>query len=178
MNFIAWCIIAAEVGFWVVIILGLISRYILNRKALGIFFLALTPVIDLLLLIIVTVDLLNGGTATMAHSIAAMYLGVSLVFGKSMIRWADQRFLYYIKKEGEKPGKLYGYAYARHSLKGSFQHLIAYIIGAGILYMLILLVNDTERVSVFFDTLKLWSLVVGIDFAISISYFIWPRKMR
>ncbi len=168
-------IVAAEIGFWIVIILGLTLRYVFNYKKVGTFFLFLTPVIDLFLLIITATDLLKGGTATMAHAIAAIYLGVSVAFGKSIIRWADERFLYYIKKEGTKPEKKTGFAFARNSLKGSFQHLFAYIIGAGFLSILIYLVNDPDRSSIFFETLKVWSLVLGIDFIISISYFIWPR---
>ncbi len=175
MNFIAWSIVAAEIGFWIVIILGLTLRYVFNRKKLGTFFLFLTPVIDLFLLIVTTLDLLEGGDATMAHALAAIYLGVSVAFGKSMIRWADEKFLYYIKKEGTKPEKKTGYAFARNFLKGSFQHLFAYIIGAGFLMILIYLVNDADRSSVFFETLRVWSLVLGIDFIIAIFYFIWPR---
>ena len=175
LNLITWSIIAAEIGFWVVIILGLTLRYIGNYKKLGAFFLLLTPVIDLFLLIVTAMDLVNGGNPTGAHAVAAIYLGMSVAFGKSMIRWADERFLYYIKKEGTKTERKTGFAYARHSLKGSFQHVFAYIIGAGFLFFLIYLVNDPERSSVFFETLKVWSLVLGLDFLISISYFIWPR---
>ncbi len=172
MNFITWSIIAAEVGFWIVIILGLTLRYVYNYKKIGSFFLFLTPVMDLLLLIVTAMDLLKVGNATMAHAIAVIYLGVSVAFEKSIIRWTDERFLYYIKKEGTKPRKKTGFAFARNSLKGSFQHLFAYIIGAGFLSILIYLVNDADRSSVFFETLKVWSLVLGIDFIISISYFI------
>lgn len=175
MNFITWSIIAAEIGFWIVIILGLTLRYVYNFKKMGSFFLLLTPVIDLFLLIVTAMDLLKGGNATTSHAIAAIYLGVSIAFGKSIVRWADERFLYYIKKEGTKPEKKTGFAYARNSLKGSFQHLFAYIIGAGFLLILIYLVNDADRSSKLFETLKVWSLVLGIDFIISISYFIWPR---
>ena len=110
MNFIAWMIIAAEIGFWVVIIAGLVTRYIFNKKRLGLFFLALTPVIDLILLLVTAADLYNGATATQVHAIAAIYLGVSIAFGKSMIRWADERFLYYVKKQGTKPVRKYGLA--------------------------------------------------------------------
>lgn len=176
MNYITWSIIAAEIGFWIVIILGLTLRYVFNYKKLGTFFLFLTPVIDLFLLIVTAMDLLEGKNATMAHAIAAIYLGVSVAFGKSIIRWADERFLYYIKKEGTKPEKKTGFVFARNSLKGSFQHLFAYIIGAGFLSILIYLVNDPDRSSIFFETLKVWTLVLGIDFIISISYFIWPRR--
>ena len=103
MNFIAWIIVACEIGFWLVILLGLITRYLFKRERLGFFFLALTPVIDLILLLVTATDLYNGATATQVHAIAAIYLGVSIAFGKSMIRWADERFVYYIQKQGSKP---------------------------------------------------------------------------
>ncbi len=72
MNFIAWMIVACEIGFWIVIILGLFTRYVLKKNKLGLFFLALTPIIDLILLIITAADLYRGATATAAHAIAAV----------------------------------------------------------------------------------------------------------
>lgn len=87
MNFVAWMIVACEIMFWIVIILGLVTRYVFNRKKLGLFLMALTPVIDLILLIITTFDLYRGATATVSHGIAAVYIGISIGFGKSMIDW-------------------------------------------------------------------------------------------
>lgn len=178
MNLVAWTIIACEIGFWVVIIAGLVTRYIFNRKRLGLFFLALTPVIDLLLLVVTAADLYNGAIATQVHALAAIYLGVSIAFGKSMIRWADERFLYYIKKAGPKPVKRTGWDHARHSLKGSFQHVLAFIIGGAFLVVMIYLINDPSKTEALSDMLKLWTLILGIDFIISISYFIWPRPAK
>ncbi|MFJ7935228.1 hypothetical protein [Sporosarcina sp. NPDC096371] len=178
MSFIAWTIIACEISFWVVILLGLITRYLFKRERLGFFFLALTPVIDLLLLIVTATDLYNGATATQVHAIAAIYLGVSIAFGKSMIRWADERFVYYIQKQGSKPVRKAGMAHARHSMKGSLQHLLAYIIGAAFLLAMIYFIDDPSRTEALSETLRLWALVLGIDFVISISYFIWPRPEK
>ncbi|PIC63922.1 hypothetical protein CSV79_09605 [Sporosarcina sp. P13] len=178
MNFIGWTIIACEIGFWVVILAGLVTRYIFNQKRLGLFFLALTPVIDLILLIVTATDLYNGAVATQVHAIAAIYLGVSIAFGKSMIRWADERFLYYIKKQGTKPEKKTGYAHARHSTKGSLQHVLAFIIGGTFLLAMIYFVGDTDKTEVLLQTLKLWAVIVALDIVISLSYFIWPRGKR
>ncbi|GKV67511.1 putative membrane protein YmcC [Sporosarcina sp. NCCP-2716] len=176
MNFIAWMIAACEIGFWVVILVGMTARYVFNRKRLGLFFLALTPVLDAALLIVTASDLYNGAVATQAHAIAAIYLGVSIAFGKSMIRWADERFLYYVKKQGPKPQKKTGYAHARHSMKGSMQHVLAYLIGGAFLIVMVYLIADNERTEALQQMLKLWTLVLGIDIAISASYFIWPRQ--
>ncbi|TCT19318.1 hypothetical protein EDD68_1181 [Melghiribacillus thermohalophilus] len=176
MNFIAWMIVACEIGFWIVIALGLFTRYVRKKDKLGLFFLALTPVIDLILLVITGLDLYWGATATTAHAIAAVYIGISIGFGKSMIKWADERFRYYVTKEGSKPIKRYGMEFAKHYLKGWGRHLLSYLIGSGILAGLIFFINDSSRTEAFSRVLLLWTLVLGIDLIITISYFIWPRK--
>lgn len=70
---------------------------------------------------------------TIAHAIAAVYIGVSIGFGKSMITWADKRFRYYVTKDGPKPMKLYGMEHSLHYLKGWGKHVLSYLIGAGFL---------------------------------------------
>lgn len=176
MSMVGWMIIFCEVMFWVVILLGLVTRYIFKRKSLGLFLLALTPVIDVILLITAGFDLYRGEPATLAHAIAAVYIGVSLAFGKSMIEWADQRFQYYVTKQGEKPKKRYGMDYAKHYFKSWFRHLLAYLIGVGILVGLIFWIDDPGRTEALLGVTGIWSIILGIDLIISISYFIWPPK--
>lgn len=60
MNGIAWMIVFCEIAFWVVIVLGLAVRYVFKRHTLGLLFLGLTPVIDLILLAATGVDLYRG----------------------------------------------------------------------------------------------------------------------
>ncbi len=93
-----------------------------------------------------------------------------------MIRWADERFRYYVIKEGPKPIKLYGIEYSKHYLKGWGKHVLSYLIGAGILAGVIFLINDPSRTEALLRVLQIWTFVLGIDFIISISYFVWPRK--
>ncbi|TYR81319.1 hypothetical protein FZC66_05525 [Priestia megaterium] len=178
MNFIAWMIVACEIAFWLVIVAGLVARYVWKKEKLGLMFLALTPVVDLLLLLITGVDLYNGAVATIAHGVAAVYIGVSIAFGKSMIKWADERFQYYVTKQGSKPLKRYGMDHAKHGLKGWISHLIAYVIGAALLASIIYFVDDPTRTEALSGILKIWSLVLGIDFVITGSYFIWPKKEK
>lgn len=71
---------------------GLIARYPLRRPRLGAALLIAVPVVDLVLLAATMIDLRRGATATFAHGLAAAYLGFSVAFGHSMVRWADQRF--------------------------------------------------------------------------------------
>ncbi|KQL52760.1 hypothetical protein AN964_03990 [Heyndrickxia shackletonii] len=178
MSSVGWMIVFCEIAFWVVIILGLVARYIFKQKRLGMILLALTPLVDVILLITAGIDLYRGEAATKAHAIAAVYIGVSIAFGKSMIGWADQRFQYYVTKQGEKPRKRYGIEYSKHYFKGWIRHLVAYIIGVGILAGLIFWINDTSRTEALSGIAKIWSLVLGIDLLIAITYFIWPPKEK
>lgn len=176
MNFIAWMIVACEIAFWIVIILGLTTRYIFKKNKLSIFFFALTPVVDLLLLALTSYDLYRGSTATIAHGVAAIYIGVSIVYGKSMINWADSRFQYYILKTGEKPKRLSGRAFSKNESKNLIRHYAAFLIGGSMLGLIIFLINDPSRTESLFSVLKVWTLVLAIDTAITASYFIWPKK--
>ncbi|WP_146551648.1 hypothetical protein [Rummeliibacillus sp. SL167] len=178
MNSIAWMIVGCEIMFWIVIILGLVTRYVLNLNKLGIFLLALTPLIDLALLITAGIDLYHGATATVAHAIAAVYIGVSIGFGKSMVKWADERFLYYVKKDGIKPRRLYGLDYAKHYLKGFGKHVVSFLIGAGLLVLVIFLIHNSSQTQALLDVLRIWAIVLGVDFIFSISYFIWPKQRK
>lgn len=176
MNSIAWIIVACEIGFWIFIIAGLITRYIINQKKTGLILLAMTPIVDLVLILFTSYDIYREAEITMAHSIAPIYLATSIVYGKTMIQWADERFLYYVKRDGPKPKRRIGIEFAKHSLKGSLQHILAYIIGGALLLFMIFYIGDSSKTEILWGTLKTWGIIVLIDDAISISYFVWPRK--
>ncbi len=178
VSFIAWMIVASEIGFWVLIAAGFVTRYVFKLKKLGLILLALTPVIDLILLVATSVDLYRGATATEVHGIAAIYIGVSVAFGKSMIEWADIRFQYYLMKQGPKPVKRYGFKYAKHYFKSWGQHLLAFLIGGGFLFGLIYFINNSSQTEVLEGFLKIWTLVLGVDLLIAISNFIWPKRKK
>lgn len=177
MSPIAYLIIGVEIGFWLFVVAGLAARYLLNRPRLGLALLAMTPVLDLVLLVVTTRDVLvSGATATLAHGVAAVYLAVSVTFGKRLIRWADERFRYYVLKRGPRPRQLYGREHARYNFGGSMLYLLAYLLGGGYLALLIYLVGDFDRTQALVRVLGIWTLSVIIDLLISVSYFIWPRR--
>lgn len=167
-------IIAAEIAFWIVIVAGLFSRYILNLKKLSIFFFLLTPIIDLALLILTAIDLKSGATASTAHGVAAIYIGVSIAYGKSMIAWADSKFQSWILKKPSKKKGLFGKEKAKYEVKMWFRHLLSYVIGGSLLGLMILYVG--EGATALFQVLRVWTIVLIIDFIISFSYFIFPKK--
>jgi len=176
MNWIFWVIVFCEVGFWMMLGAGLAVRYLLRREKLGFALLAMTPLVDLILLVVTAFDLYRGAEATIAHALAAVYIGVSLAFGKNMIRWADERFQYYVLKTGRKPEKRYGLDFAKHYMKGWARHMAAYAISAALLLGTVAVIGAPERTEALTGVARIWSLVVGIDLLISISYFIWPKQ--
>jgi hypothetical protein len=87
-------IVACEVGFWVVLLLALVLRYLLRKRRLSRTLLFCLPLIDVLLLVFAAMDLRRGATATFAHGLAAAYIGFTVAFGGLAVRWADARFAY------------------------------------------------------------------------------------
>ncbi|OCA80886.1 hypothetical protein [Pseudobacillus wudalianchiensis] len=178
MDVMVWLIAACEIAFWAAIISGLTARYICKRKKLGLWLLALTPLIDFILMVVTGVDLASGATATQAHALAAVYIGVSIAFGKSMIQWADERFLYYIVKQGSKPPRRYGVDYAKRYFSGWLRHAAAYLIGGVLLAGMIFFIADPSRTEALSGITRIWSLVLGIDFLIAMSFFVWPKRIK
>ncbi|MNW32688.1 hypothetical protein D3C74_96340 [compost metagenome] len=175
---IAYFIIACEIAFWVFVVAGLSVRYVLGLKRLGAVMLMVTPVIDVILLVATIMDLQRGAMASMVHGLAAVYVGVSIAYGHKMIAWADRRFLYWFKG-GEKPvtQKLYGRECARQERSGWYRHLLSWCIGCGVLLAMIWWVGDTERTMAFASLVRVWGIILAIDFAVSFSYTLWPRKI-
>jgi hypothetical protein len=179
MNFIGWLIVACEVAFWIVILIGLSVRYLFNLRRTGFVFLALTPLIDLLLIVATSLDLYRGAVATIAHGLAAVYIGVSLAFGKKMIEWVDIRFQRYVLKSEPQISKpMLGIPFAKEYAKGFIRHLLAFGIGAAILAGMIFYIDDPSRTKALNGIIKTWSFILAIDLYITASYFIWPKKQK
>ena len=90
-----WLIIGCEVSFWILLVLGLAARYLLQRKRLGRVLLLALPVIDLALFGFTALDLRSGTPASLAHGLAAAYVGFTVAFGGIAVSWADQRFAHW-----------------------------------------------------------------------------------
>lgn len=168
-------ILFCEVAFWVAILVGLGLRYVVRKPRAGMVVLALVPVIDLVLLAATAIDLRSGGTASVAHSLAALYLGFSLAYGHRMIAWADRHFAHRFAN-GPKPEKLHGMAYTRANWADVMRTLLAAAIACGLTWLLIAWVGHPERTVALESTYRWAALILGIDTVWAISYTIWPRK--
>ncbi|WP_378146102.1 hypothetical protein ACFJGV_00850 [Cnuibacter sp. UC19_7] len=168
-------IVACEVGFWLAVVAGLGARYVLRRRRLGAALLVAAPVIDAILLTLVTIDLLGGGTASWHHGLAALYIGISVAYGHRMIAWADARVAHLVDKVSLPP-KLTGWAYTRACWRDVALTMLAAAIAGGILLALIWLVGDPDRTAELNGLFPVLGFIVAIDTLWAVSYTIWPRR--
>lgn len=172
-------IIGCEIGFWVLVLAGLVCRYVLRMKPLGAALLIATPVVDVVLLLATAIDLDRGATAGSVHGLAAIYVGVSVAYGHKMVRWADVRFAHrYAGGPAPAPRPKYGAEHAAYERRMWLHHLSAWAIGCLLLLGMIRFVGDAARTESLSDTIRLWSIVLFVDFLYSHSFSFWPRKAK
>lgn len=171
-------IIACEVGFWLVLLAGLVARYLLRRPRLGAALLVCVPLVDLVLLVTSALDLrYGGGDASLAHGLAALYLGVSVAFGHSMVRWADAHFAHRFAGGPPPPRPpRTRLEHARRERRQWVRHLLAWAIGCALLLGGVAFVGDLSRTAALVGTAQGWTIVLAADFLWSFSYTLWPRK--
>nr|WP_239528515.1 hypothetical protein [Microbacterium esteraromaticum] len=168
-------IVICEVAFWVAILTGLAARYVLRRSRLGAALLVLAPLIDVILLGLVAIDLLGGGTASWQHGLAAIYIGVSVAYGKRMVAWADVRFRHRFA-DGPPPERLTGARYTAKCWRDALLTAVAMGIAAAILGAIILLVDDAERTAALSSYFGILGIVLAIDLIWALSYTVWPKQ--
>lgn len=173
-------IVACEIGFWVVLGAGLLARYPLRRPRLGAALLIGVPLVDLVLLAATVVDLRRGATAEFTHGLAAAYLGFSVAFGHSMVRWADQRFAHRFAG-GPPPVKppRAGWARTRYEWREWGKGLVGWAIACGLLGAAILWVDDAERTRELANWIGKLTLAIVIWLvAFPLWETIFPRRAR
>jgi hypothetical protein len=170
-------IVACEIGFWVVLGAGLVARYLLGRRRLGAVLLTLVPLVDLVLLVATVIDLSDGATAGFQHGLAAAYIGFSVAFGPSMIRWADQRFAHRFAG-GPPPWRppRGGRARARYEWREFGKALIAWAVSCGLLAAAIAIVGDAARTEELLGWIVRLTMIVGIWALWPITHTLWPSK--
>ncbi|WP_174844549.1 hypothetical protein [Cryobacterium serini] len=169
-------IIGCEVGFWVLIVLGLVARYVLGLKKTGLTLLAMTPIVDIILLVTAAMDLISGATATIFHGIAAIYLGFSVAYGHKMITRADLHFAHRFAK-GSAPIKLYGPRYAVECWKDVARTGLAVTVALGTIWLLTLVVDSSDRTSALNELNSIFLLVFCLEVVWALGYTLWPKKL-
>lgn len=154
-----------EIGFWIMLAAGLTARYLLKWRRTSVVLLVSTPLLDVALLIATVVDLRRGGEASFVHGLGAAYLGFSVAFGHSMIRWADQRVNHRFAggPPPVKPPK-HGAAKVRYEWREWGKCLLAWAIACGVMLLLIFVVGTPEQTETLWHWMGRLTLVLGIWF--------------
>lgn len=162
-------IAACEIGFWVVLIAGLLARYWLKWPRLGAALLVCVPLVDLILLAATVIDLRGGATATAAHGLAAAYLGFSVAFGHQVITNLGARAAHRFAG-GPAPvaPPRVGPGLVRHVWRQWRRGAAAWAIACGLLLSAIIVVDDSDR------TAQLTTWVLWLSVALLLWLFLGP----
>ncbi|RNG28878.1 hypothetical protein [Streptomyces botrytidirepellens] len=170
-------IIACEVGFWVLLAVGLALRYVAKMPRAGVVVLLCEPVLELVLFVATAIDLKNGAEPDMKHGIAAAYIGFSVALGHQTIKWVDARVAHRFF-DGPPPVKppRYGMARAVHEWKTAARWMLAAVIAMALLQGAIWYVGDDGDIG----SLREWQtrmlFMIGINVVIALSYTLWPKR--
>ena len=162
-------IAACEIGFWVLLVAGLAARYLLRLPKIGLVLLAGVPLVDVVMLVASVVDIQRGAEPSFKHSLAAIFIGVSVGFGHQTLKWADKWAAHYMAGAPRpvKPPKK-GPERARRERAGWLRHLLAYVVGVGIMIGLGLLSGRGYDAAL--GPAWTWTIVLVIDAIVSFSY--------
>lgn len=141
--YLYWLIVGCEVAFWLLLVLALAARYLLQRIRLSRALLFALPAVDILLLIFTALDLRAGAPATFAHGLATAYVGFTLAFGSVVVGWADQRFAHWFA-HGPPPvaSPTRGWPAVQHEFALWLRCIVAWVITVVLLIALIAYVNS------------------------------------
>ncbi|WP_329035833.1 hypothetical protein OIE71_23485 [Streptomyces sp. NBC_01725] len=170
-------IIICEVGFWVLLGIGLALRYFAKMPRVSTAVLLCEPLLEVLLLVVTAIDLKNGAEPDWKHGLAAVYIGFSVALGPQLIKWADARFAHRFA-DGPPPVRppKYGKARMVHEWRTAARWVAASAIAIGLLQSAIWYVGSDGDIG----SLQMWQqkmvFLIGINVVIALSYTLFPKK--
>ncbi|AZM75527.1 hypothetical protein D1J63_11535 [Streptomyces sp. KPB2] len=170
-------IIACEVGFWVLLALGLGARYLLKWRRTSVVLLLCEPVLELVLFAVTAYDLKNGAEPGWEHGLAALYIGYTVAYGHYTIRWLDGHAAHRLAG-GPPPAKppRYGMARAAHEGRLWLRTLLGAAVACALLQSAVWYVGADGDVSSLRSFQWTALRVVGIHGLIALTYLIRPKR--
>jgi len=171
-------IIACEVGFWVLLALGLAVRYLLKWRRTSVVLLLCEPLLELVLFVATAVDLKNGAEPGWEHGLAALYIGYTVAYGHYTIRWLDGHAAHRLAGAPRPPRPpQYGMARARHEGGLWLRSLLGAAVACALLQGAVWYVGDGDTSSLrSFQWVALRA--AGIHGLVALAYLIWPKQPK
>ena len=162
-NPVAGVIVACEIGLWVLLGAGLVARYVLRLRRTSTVLLAAIPLLDVVLVVATVIDLAGGAEAETIHGLAAIYLGFSVAFGPTIVRWADVRFAHrFAGGPAPVPVPKHGPERRAHLWREWRRVVVAVVIASAVLVGLVWFVASPEQAGPLWGWIgRAWT-VVGI----------------
>lgn len=154
--YLYWLIIGCEAAFWLLLVLALGVRYLLQRNQLSRALLFALPAVDMMLLAFTALDLRAGTPATFAHGLATAYVGFTIAFGGVMVGWADQRFAHWFAS-GPPPvtTPTRGWPAVRYEFALWLRCIVAWVITVALLIALIAYVDSAAITQELYDWFRI-----------------------
>lgn len=158
-------ILTCEVAFWVLAVGGLLLRYVVRWRQASSVVLAMVPLIDVCLVAAVAIDVYQGAEVGGIHRLAGIYLGWTVVFGKSTIAWLDGWFAYRFAS-APRPAKRpkQGPEAVKNETKSFVKWLVAAAIALAVCYGLSVTVADAEQAAALREVVQPLGLITVIWF--------------
>ncbi|MFE3525857.1 hypothetical protein ACFXOD_30355 [Streptomyces sp. NPDC059161] len=170
-------VIACEVGFWVLLAVGLALRYLAKMPRTSVAVLLCEPLLEVVLLVVSALDLKNGAQPDWKHGLAAVYIGFSAAMGPYLVSRADA-WVAYRFAGGPRPAKAPagGGARTAYEWRTAGRFTVAALLAIGLLQAAIWYVGGDGGT----DSLRMWQQrmvwVIGINVIIALSYTLFPKK--
>lgn len=170
-------IIACEIGFWVLLALGLSLRYLARMPRASVAVLLCEPLLEVVLLVVTAVDLRNGAEPDWKHGLAAVYIGFTVTHGPHLIRRADGHFAYRFA-DGPRPPRppKYGMPRAVHEWKTAARWIGAAAIAAALLQLAVWYVDDPGQAVTLRDWQGKMGVLAVVNLVIAGSYTLSPKQ--
>ncbi len=170
-------IVICEVGFWVLLVAGLATRYVLRMPRTGAALLLCEPLLEVVLLVVTVIDLRGGAEPSWRHGLAALYIGYTVGHGHRTVKWLDGHAAHRLAGAPRPAGPpRYGMARARYEGRLWLGTLLGAAVATALLQAAVWYVDDPSRVG----PLQSWMggawRAVAIHGVIAASYAIWPKK--
>ncbi|CAM5536276.1 MULTISPECIES: hypothetical protein [Streptomyces] len=171
-------VVACEVGFWVLLALGLAARYLLKWRRTSVVLLLCEPVLELVLFAATAVDLRNGAEPGWEHGLAALYIGYTVAYGHYTIRWLDGHAAHRLAGAPRPPRPpRYGMARARHEGALWLRTLLAAAVALALLQAAVWYVGNGDTSSLrSFQWVALRA--AGVHGLIALTYLLWPKRPK